>query len=103
VAGAVTPVPFQFSDPYWPGLAKLMEECGEVVQVIGKIVGTGGTMEFRDGQHISRDRLVEEMADLRAALDFVADRALSVYEREAMRQRRNAKRELFELWRRQES
>ena len=96
------PTPFQFACPRWPGLAKLAEECGEVVQVIGKIIGTGGTMTFRDGQTIDRSRLVEGIADLEAILGFVAEHAFTEAEKAASvrRQIQNAAR--FERWRTEE-
>jgi NTP pyrophosphatase (non-canonical NTP hydrolase) len=97
------PPNFQFSSPVWPGLAKLSEECGEVVQVIGKIVGTGGTMRFRDGQTVDRSRMVDELADLFAAARFVADHALTHQEHDAMNDRIGTKSALFERWRAEES
>jgi len=50
----------------WPGLSKLVEEAGEVVQVGGKIMGTGGEPEHWDGTNLLR-RAGEEVADLSAA------------------------------------
>lgn len=54
----------------WPGISKLIEECGEVVQICGKILGAGGAANHWDGSNL-RERLHEEIADLRAALAFV--------------------------------
>ena len=96
------PTPFQFACPRWPGLAKLAEECGEVVQVVGKIIGTGGTMTFRDGQVIDRSRLVEEMADLEAIIGFVVEHAFTEAEKAASARRQIQKIELFERWRTEE-
>lgn len=93
------PIPFQMADPVWPGLAKLAEECAEVVQVVMKIIGTAGTLEFRDGQRIERSRLIEEMGDVVAALRFVQEHALTLTERDELHRRANAKRALFEQWR----
>jgi hypothetical protein len=92
-------VPFQFSDPRWPGLVKLAEEAGEIVQVIAKIIGTGGTLAFRDGQRVKRARLVEEMADLQAALQFVHDHALTGVEQAEFETRCMAKLTTFNRWR----
>lgn len=55
-----------------PGLSKLIEECGEVMQVAGKFIGSGGEEEHWDGTNL-RFRLEKELADLRAAIDFVID------------------------------
>ena len=96
------PPRFQFASDVWPGLAKLSEEAGEVVQVIGKIIGTGGTMRFRDGSTIARSRLLEELADLQAALYFVVKYNLTSAERQARDDRYVAKVALFERWRREE-
>ena len=54
----------------WPGLSKLIEECGEVQQVVGKLLGTGGAAEHWDGSDL-RERLQEELGDLMAAVEFV--------------------------------
>jgi len=52
-----------------PGLGKLSEECGEVVQVIGKII-SNGTRHSEDGL---KRKLEEEIADVLAAIAFVVD------------------------------
>lgn len=57
------------------GLAKLSEEAGELVQVIGKLIGYpelqgDSTTQHPDGT-ILRHRLEEEMADVWAAQQFV--------------------------------
>jgi hypothetical protein len=33
--------PYGIGTTTWPGLAKLIEECGETLQVLGKLVATG--------------------------------------------------------------
>lgn len=57
----------------WPGLSKLNEEAGEVVQVIGKIMGTGGKSAHWDGAGDLKKRLEEEIADVMAACHFVME------------------------------
>ena len=57
----------------WPGLSKLVEECGEVVQVVGKLIGTAGATAHWDGSNL-KDRLLEEMADVTAAVRFVLEK-----------------------------
>jgi hypothetical protein len=49
-----------------PGLSKLVEECGEVVQAVGKIMGAHGFVTHWDGSDL-KERLEDEMADLWAA------------------------------------
>ena len=54
----------------WGGISKLTEECGEVVQVCGKLLGSFGNPMHFDGTDL-RDRLESELGDLLAAIDFV--------------------------------
>ena len=63
--------PFSIGQNVWPGLAKLAEECGEVVQIIAKLIATGGRTDHWSGLDL-RVELENEMADVRAALAFVA-------------------------------
>lgn len=54
------------------GLAKLSEECGEVVQVVGKAIQVGDL----DNKHWSGDlrhKLEDEIADVLAAARFVIE------------------------------
>lgn len=69
-AGSVPPM-FAIGSPAWPGLSKLAEEAGEALQVIGKLMGTGGETAHWDGTDL-RQRLTEEVGDTLAACDFVA-------------------------------
>ena len=102
IGHAEWPPRFQFATPVWSGLAKLMEECGEVVQVCGKIIGTAGTMQFRDGQIVSRQRLVDEIADLEAIIGFVVEHNFTAAEQRACAHRQIEKVALFERWRKEE-
>lgn len=63
---------FSIGSNVLPGLSKLAEEAGEVVQVVGKIMGAGGLVMHWDGSDLA-ERLEDEMADLWAALVFVRD------------------------------
>ena len=54
------------------GLAKLIEECGEVLQVAGKLLA------YPDGVHPDgagnlHERLSDELGDLKAAIQFVIE------------------------------
>lgn len=78
------------------GLDKLNEECGEVVQVIGKYHGMGGVLgNHWDGTNL-KERLEEEIADANAAMVFVASKhgldELRIHERFKM------KLERFRAW-----
>lgn len=79
----------------WPGVAKLLEESGEVQQVLGKLIAIGGRTE-----HWSGDlglMLEEELGDLAAAMAFVIKYnpidPIKVFNRQEM------KRALYEEWR----
>jgi NTP pyrophosphatase (non-canonical NTP hydrolase) len=89
---------FAIGDEEWPGLSKLAEECGEVLQVIGKLMGTRGEEIHWDGQNLT-ESLLDEMADLRAAIDFVLEHNPFTGEQKAKYyQRYSKKMELFEDW-----
>ena len=88
---------FAFGDKEWPGLAKLNEESGELVQVIGKLMMTHGDRRYWENVDL-RKRLIEEMADQAAAIGFVTTHVLTPQEGMAMTARMMEKRELFEKW-----
>lgn len=80
-----------------PGLGKLVEECGELTQVAGKILGLGHAGAHWDGTVLA-DKLIEEIGDVAAAIDFFVQENLSDDERLEVLNRREAKIELFERW-----
>lgn len=68
---------YSIASPTWPGLAKLLEECGEVIQVLSKLMvapNLDHTWVQPDGSSRGwgdlTDALHEELGDLHAALDF---------------------------------
>ena len=61
---------FMIGGTQWPGLSKLTEECGEVLQVCGKLIATDGDPAHWDGTMLDT-RLVEEMGDVLAAIRFL--------------------------------
>lgn len=72
--------------------------AGRVVQVIGKLMGTGGQVDHWDGTNL-RLRLIEEIGKLRAACESFgvsSDLQLEIAER------RSAKRQLFLRWHREQ-
>lgn len=87
---------FAFGDPQWPGIAKLTEECGEVMQVIGKLMMTHGSPAHWSGN--LRTMLLEEVADVEAAIVFFNRHNLTDPERRAMARRVTEKVHKFELW-----
>lgn len=82
------------------GLAKLAEECGELVQVIGKKLAYPVTQDHPDGGPPLDDRLRDEMADVMAAIGVVSE--IYDMDKEAFFQRASAKRDLFMKWHKEE-
>lgn len=79
----------------WSGLAKLAEESGELTQVLGKLIATGGEADHWDGTDLN-ERLVEELGDVLAAIDhFIIANRLDA---DAVSERRLGKRMRFNGW-----
>lgn len=60
---------FAIGDNEWPGVSKLVEEIGELGQVLGKLMGSRGDVKHWSGD--LRDMLQIEIADVMAAITFV--------------------------------
>jgi NTP pyrophosphatase (non-canonical NTP hydrolase) len=54
------------------GVAKLIEECGELQQVLGKKLAWWNTEEPHWDGSVLRERMAEEMGDVMAAIVLVA-------------------------------
>lgn len=87
---------FAFGDKQWPGLAKLNEECGEVIQVIGKLMMTHGDPAHWSGN--LREQLLDEVADAEAAIVFFDRHNMTLPERQRMARRVTEKVNKFERW-----
>jgi MazG nucleotide pyrophosphohydrolase domain len=89
--------PYSIGSDTWPGLAKLAEECGEVIQVIGKIIALSGAENYDhwDGTNV-RERLQEELGDVLAAIQFVTIH--NWLDAMIIARRQDTKRRLFEQW-----
>ena len=86
---------YSIGSDVWPGLSKLTEEMGELQQVLGKLLGTGGEAKHWDGTDL-RQRAEEEAADAQAALlFFVTHNGLNGA---AFRERVKRKLALFNEW-----
>jgi NTP pyrophosphatase (non-canonical NTP hydrolase) len=70
---------YAIGDKKWAGLSKLLEEAGEVIQVGGKLMGARGKINHWSGD--LNDKLVEELGDLLAAIEFFVDKNMSVKDR----------------------
>jgi|GEM_PF-1915697 len=87
---------FSIGSRVWPGVSKLLEEQGELIQVLGKLMATGGDTDHWSGD--LRKMLVEEMGDVCAALAFVQCENLSVDEVRLVAERAEKKLALFNQW-----
>jgi len=89
------PGAYAIGSGHWPGVSKLIEEMGEVNQVLGKILGTGGDRSHWDGSDLIL-RLQEELGDVLAAIAFV--QWFNDLDPEAIADRRYQKLALFKEW-----
>ena len=90
--------PYSIGSKLFPGLSKLIEEAGEMLQVAGKIMGTGGQLIHWDGTNL-RQRMFEELADLEAAVQFFAAKNLKTEkERYEYAKRLDEKRTKYYEW-----
>jgi NTP pyrophosphatase (non-canonical NTP hydrolase) len=86
---------FSIGSKRWPGISKLIEECGEVVQVCGKLIASRGESAHWDGSDL-RVRLHEELGDLMGAIWFVI--AFCGLDEMQILKRAQRKRAQFEVW-----
>lgn len=63
---------FSIGSGTWPGVSKLVEECGELGQVLGKLIATSGDPAHWDGTDLMA-RLHDELADVQAAIWFLEE------------------------------
>jgi hypothetical protein len=87
---------FSIGSTVWPGTSKLIEEMGELQQVLGKLIATAGDTAHWSGD--LRQKLVEEIADVISAILFFERKNLTFGEVEQISDRRQEKFALFEKW-----
>lgn len=80
------------------GLAKLIEECGELLQVAGKKLAYFHTDEHPDNQGSLEARIGDEIADVMAACDFVRATMLEAETNLDIDIRRDQKFARFKRW-----
>lgn len=88
-----------------PGISKLIEEMGEVQQVIGRIIQCRylGQDRHWDGSSV-RNRLLEELADLKAATYlFLTEARMTDKEIEQFDLRYEAKASIFKKWHKEQT
>lgn len=88
---------FAIGDAVLPGVSKVVEEAGELLQVVGKLMAVHGSPKGWDGTDLM-ERFVLELGDLSAAIHFVVKKALTIEENELLMVRFRSKFALFELW-----
>ena len=94
----MTAGPYSIGSDRWPGMSKVIEETGELGQVLGKLIATGGDPEHWDGSDL-RERLVDECGDVLAAVSFFAE-TNGILDAVELRARR--KIETFHQWHREQ-
>lgn len=93
-----TPRDYGIGSNHLPGLSKLIEEAGEVVQAGGKVLGLGSMDTHWDGDGPLDVRLENEIGDFFAAAEFFTKH--NRLNRHAIRSRASDKLETFERWHR---
>lgn len=89
--------PYAFHTHVWPGTSKLIEECGELVQVLAKLIMVGGGQDHFDGSNLY-NRIEEELGDLEAAIIFFKNQNYGHISNGAVRNRRFQKLAIFNMW-----
>jgi NTP pyrophosphatase (non-canonical NTP hydrolase) len=56
----------------WPGMGKVIEEAGEVLQLCGKIMSIRGATTYFNGEDL-RKELQDELGDLLASVKFLIE------------------------------
>lgn len=84
------------------GLAKLIEECGELIQVAGKKLACPDSDEHWDGAGLLSTRLEDEIADVMAACQFVIETHM-LDGRHKISERKTRKLMLFREWHAQQN
>lgn len=87
---------FSIGSRVWPGTSKLIEEMGELNQVLGKLIAVGGATDHWSGD--LRKMLVEEIGDAMAAIRFFVDQNLTVEEGTSVAIRSDNKLVRFTEW-----
>lgn len=93
-----TPRDYGIGSSYLPGLSRLIEEAGEVIQAGGKILGLGSMGSHWDGDGPLDALLENEIGDFFAAAEFFTKH--NGLSRHAIRSRAAEKLETFERWHR---
>lgn len=88
---------FSIGSKVWPGTSKVIEEMGELQQLLGKLLGTAGETKHWDGSDL-KERLKEEIADVMAALEFFQENNFTANDLLDIAYRTEEKGLLFSKW-----
>jgi NTP pyrophosphatase (non-canonical NTP hydrolase) len=88
---------FSIGSQFWPGASKLIEETGELQQVLGKLIATAGDTKHWEGKDL-KERLIEELGDVLGAIRFFQTKNCNLNEHDAIEQRACAKYCTFLKW-----
>lgn len=94
----MTTKPYCVGSSEWNGLSKLIEELGELQQVCGKLIGSGGNTDHWSGD--LNEKFVEELGDVYASLDFFIDMNFSPEVRCKIYNQSYTKYNKFQTWHR---
>jgi NTP pyrophosphatase (non-canonical NTP hydrolase) len=88
--------PYSIGSDHWNGLSKLVEELGELGQVLGKLMGSGGNTNHWSGD--LNEKLIEELGDVAAAMNFFITKNMNEDQIERIINQADKKETLFEEW-----
>ena len=88
--------PYCIGSDEWNGLSKLIEELGELQQVCGKLIGSGGDTNHWSGD--LNEKFIEEIGDVQAAMNFFVDKNFGMFTKVAIARQAAEKYILFKQW-----
>ena len=91
------PGDYAIGSDVWPGLSKVIEEMGEALVVLGKIIGAGGVTDYWGGRDL-RAEAVEELADVMGTIGYFCEHNFTIEETEELLDRSEMKRDRFNDW-----
>ena len=91
---------YTFGAERWPGLGKVVEEMGEALAELGKLLGTGGVETHSTGADL-RQAIKEEASDVLAAWTWFFEHNFSHAEMVEIWLRVNQKLGLYDTWRKE--
>lgn len=86
---------FFIGAPKWPGISKLIEEAGEVLQICGKLIGSEGEIKHWNVPDL-KSALEDEIGDVLAACHFVIETCGLDFNK--IMRRKNQKHGIFHAW-----